>query len=81
MPKFMFQRLEKRPFPVINKFPERNVPLVRSQIRPGNSKYSKSFEFRRKTFIYGTSLVKGIWKNEFNLVLVIQVLLVQDYVK
>ena len=72
---------KKRPFPVINEFPKRDVPRVRTQIIPGNSKYSESVEFRRKKFIYGTSLVKGIRKNEFNLVLVIQFFLVQHYVK
>ena len=48
----------KRPFPVTINFPGRDAPPVIPQVRPGNSKYSETVNFDRKTFVDGTSLVK-----------------------
>ena len=56
----------KRPFPNANKFSERDVPPVRSQVSPGTSKSSEFVNFGRKTFIHRTSFVNGIRTNEFN---------------
>ena len=42
----------RRPFPVINKFPERDVQPLKPQFKPGNSKYSESVNFGRNTYLW-----------------------------
>ena len=63
----------KRPTPVINQFPERerdilgtNITKQSKSIIPGNTKYNEAVHFGRKAYVLGTSMVKGIRRNELN---------------
>ena len=63
---------ERRPAPVINQFPERDTLGVSKQSKnliPGYTKYNEAVRFGRKTYVLGTSMVKGIRRNKFNLCL------------
>ena len=60
---------KKRPRPVINKFSERDTLGVSKQsknIIPGYTKYNKAVCFGLKAYVLGTSMEKGIRRNEFN---------------
>ena len=59
---------QRRPNPVINYYPERDIANYpkNNRIRPGNTKYNESAKYGKKTFIYGTSMIKGIRQREFN---------------
>ena len=59
----------RRPTPVINRFPERNALGGSKQSKnfiPGYSNYNEAIRFGWKAFVLGTSVVKGIRRNEFN---------------
>ena len=63
---------ERRPAPVINQFPERDTLGVSKQSKsliPGYTKYNEAVRFGRKTYVLGTSMVKDIRRNKFNLCL------------
>ena len=56
-----------RPTPVINRFPERDTLGVFERSKsliPGYT--SEAVRFGRKAYVLGTSIVKGIRRNEFN---------------
>ena len=60
---------KRRPTPVINRFPERDTIGVSNQSKnliPGYTKYNETVPFSRKAYVLGTSMVKGIRRNEFN---------------
>ena len=61
----------KRPTTVLNQSPERgilgtNITKQSKSIIPGSTKYSEVVRFGRKAYVLGTSMVKGIKRNEFN---------------
>ena len=55
-----------RPNPVINRFPENDNPFWQQRTVPENSKYSDTVRNGKKTFIVGTSMIKGIRMKEVN---------------
>ena len=60
---------KRRARPVINQFPERDTLGVSEQSKnliPGYTKYNEAVRFGRKAYVLGTSMVKGIRRNEFN---------------
>ena len=60
---------KRRPTPVINQFPERDTLDVSKQSKnliPGYTKYNEAVRLGRKIYVLGTSMVKGIRRNEFN---------------
>ena len=67
------QHKERRPSPVISNYPERdllNTKLQRSQANknrvPGNTTYNEAVKHGKKTYVMGTSMLKGIQRNDFN---------------
>ena len=60
---------KRRPAPVINQFPERDTLGVSEQTKnliPGYTKNNEAVCFGQKAYVLGTSMVKGIRRNEFN---------------
>ena len=60
---------KRRPTPVINRFTERDTLGVSKQSKnfiPGYTKCNEAVHFGRKAYVLGTSMVKGIRRNEFN---------------
>ena len=55
------------PSPIIKHIPENNNPFWPQRTVPGNSKYSEAVRNGKKTFIVGTSMVKGIRMKEVNI--------------
>ena len=43
-----------------------NITKQSKSIIPGNTKYNEAVHFGRKAYVLGTSLVKGMRRNEFN---------------
>ena len=62
----VYRKQNHRPNPVINHFPENDNPFWQQRTVPGNSKYSETVRNGKKTFIVGTSMVKGIRMKEVN---------------
>ena len=62
----VYSRQNHRPNPIINHFPENDNPFRQQRTVPGNSKYSDAVRNSKKTFIIGTSMVKGIRMKEIN---------------
>lgn len=56
----------RRPLIVTNNFPENDVIINRRKTVPGNTSYSEIVEKGKMTYVFGTSLIKGIRRNEFN---------------
>ena len=61
----------QRPSPVINKYPDRDpvhrhIKNATTTIVPGNTDFNNAVKFGRKTYILGTSMIKGIQRKEFN---------------
>ena len=56
----VYRKQNHRPNPVINHYPENDNPFWQQRTVPGNSKYSDTVRNGKKTFIVGTSMVKGI---------------------
>ena len=60
---------KRRPTAVINQFPERDTLGVSEQSKiliTGYTKYNEAVPFVRKAYVLGTSMVKGIRRNEFS---------------
>ena len=60
---------KRRPAPVINQFPQRDTLSVSEQTKnliPGYTKNNEAVCFGQKAYVLGTSMVKGIRRNEFN---------------
>ena len=62
----VYRKQNHRPNPVIKHFPENDNPLWQQRTVPGNSKYSNTVRNGKKTFIVGTSMVKGIRMKHVN---------------
>ena len=56
----VYSKKNHRPNPVVNHFPENDNPFWEQRTVSGNSKYSDAVRNVKKTFIVGTSMVKGI---------------------
>ena len=56
----VYNKGNHRPNPVICNFPENDNSFRQQRIVPRNSKYSDAVRNGKKTFIVGTSMVKGI---------------------
>ena len=62
----IYNKQNHRPNPVTNHFPENDNSFWQQRTVPGNSKYSDAVRNGKKTFIVGTSMVKGMvvsWSN------------------
>ena len=60
----LFKRRNKRPTPLTNQHPERDIlginnPKRNKNLIPGNIKHNESVRYGRKEFVFGTSMVKG----------------------
>ena len=62
----VYRNQNQRCNPVMNHFPENDNPFWQQITVPGNSKYSDTVRNGKKTFIVGTSMVKGIKMKEVN---------------
>ena len=60
----VYRKQNHRPNPAINHFPENSNPFWRQRTVPGNRKYGDTVQKGKKTFIVGTSMVKGIRMRE-----------------
>ena len=56
----VYSKNNHRPNPVVNHFLENDNPFCEQRTVSGNSKYSDAVRNGKKTFIAGTSMVKGI---------------------
>ena len=61
----------RRPSPVVNEYPDRDllhhqIKKATTYIVPGNTDFNNAVKFGRKTYILGTSMIKGIRRKEFN---------------
>ena len=62
---------KRRPTPVVNQYPERDTLGINFKnhykiVTPGNNNFNEVVRYGRKTYVLGTSMVKGIRRNEFN---------------
>ena len=62
---------KRRPTPVVNQYPERDTLGINfknqyKNVTPGNNNFNEAVRYGRKTYVLGTSMVKGIRRNEFN---------------
>ena len=62
----VYRKQNHRPNPVINHFPENDNLFWQQRTVPGSSKYSDTVRNGKKTFIVGTSTVKGIRMKHVN---------------
>ena len=63
----------RRPSPVINQHPERDLlpnKIYRTnasqQVIPGNTNYNNAVKYGKKTYVLGTSMIRGIPRKVFN---------------
>ena len=61
----------RRPSPAVNEYPDRDllhhqIKKATTYIVPGNTDFNNTVKFGRKTYILGTSMIKGIRRKEFN---------------
>ena len=62
-----YRKQNHRRNPVINHFPENDNTFRQQRTVPESSKYSDTVQNGKKTFIVGTSMVKGIRMKEVNI--------------
>ena len=62
----VYRKQNHQPNPVTNHFPENDNPFWLQKTVPGNSKYCDTVPNDKKTFIVGTSMVKGIRMKHVN---------------
>ena len=62
----VYRKQNHRPNPIINHYSENGNPFCQQRAVPGNSKYSDTVRICKKTFIVGSSMVKGIRMKEVN---------------
>ena len=62
----VYRKQNHRHNPVIKHFPETDNPFWQQRTVPGNNRYSDTVRNGKKTFIVGTSMVKGIRMKEVN---------------
>ena len=61
----------RRPSPAVNEYPDRDllhhqIKKATTSIVPGNRDFNNAVRFSRKTYVLGTSMIKGIRRKEFN---------------
>ena len=61
----------QRPSPVVNEYLDRDllhhqIKKVTTYIVPGTTDFNNALKFGQKTYILGTSMIKGIRRKEFN---------------
>ena len=64
-------QITRRPSPVANEYPDRDLvhrhkKNATTTIVHGNTDFNNAVKFGRKTYILGTSMIKGIRRKEFN---------------
>lgn len=59
-------QFRKRPFNIVNQHPENDKQTYSKRVSPGNSSYNDVVNSKRKVYIVGTSMIKGIRHKEFN---------------